>query len=422
MKQAVSQIFITKIFDFGLRFAASVLIARYLGPEDKGVLTFATLVVAWLVTFGNLSLTDATVYFVGKRDFLPEQVAGSMFTFSVLAGLVYTGVTVWLLVAGVVDWPVGDRPVFFVLLSLVPLQLLLGNFTAILQGLSRFKAFNFFTLLGSGLFFVSVLAVVLMPENRLLAVAIAMVVAAGLTTVSLAAYLRRVAPWRAQLSVQFLKRGLSYGARCHLSVILETINRRFDQLVLGVLVDPIQLGWYSIAVTISELPQLLPDSIGTVLFPKVASDHAEGAVVTARVCRLTVVAILVIATAMVLLARPVIRIVYGEAFLPAAEPLLFLIPGILFLSISKILSKYICGVGRPHFIMWPTLASAVVTLGLIFPMVRIYGMDGAAITSSTAYAVAALVNLLLTVKLSAKRAMEFVVPQRIDLQTNPFLR
>jgi len=43
--KVVSQIFGTKIVDCALKFGMSVLIARALGPADKGVLTFAQLVV-----------------------------------------------------------------------------------------------------------------------------------------------------------------------------------------------------------------------------------------------------------------------------------------------------------------------------------------------------------------------------------------
>lgn len=40
----VSQVISTKVADYVLRLAASVLVARYLGPADKGVLTFSALV------------------------------------------------------------------------------------------------------------------------------------------------------------------------------------------------------------------------------------------------------------------------------------------------------------------------------------------------------------------------------------------
>jgi O-antigen/teichoic acid export membrane protein len=85
MKPAVS-VLATKIVDYGLLFVASGLIARYLGPSDKGVLAFATLVIAWVTTFGDFNLTDATVYLVGKGDYSGAQALSAALWFSILAG------------------------------------------------------------------------------------------------------------------------------------------------------------------------------------------------------------------------------------------------------------------------------------------------------------------------------------------------
>jgi O-antigen/teichoic acid export membrane protein len=418
----VSRIFVTKLLDFALRFGAAVLIARYLGPKDKGVLTFASLVVAWVVTFGNFSLADATVYMAGRGDFAPGQAAAGTFLFSLLAGTSY-GLVIFLLVNfGLVHWPVGDLRMFNILLLLIPLQLLLNNFTAIIQGLSLFKAYSVFMLLSSGLFFIAVLVATRTAGNRLVGVVEAMVITAAFNTVALLVYLARTIAGRPQFSLRFLKEGLHYGIRAHISVVLETINRRLDQLVLGALVDPIELGWYSIAVSISELPQLLPDSIGTVLFPRVASDQASAAAVTARACRITVLAMLATTVAIAVCGKPMIGLVYGAAFLPAFKALLWLCPGIVFLSISKILTKYLCGMGKPQTVVWTTLASALVTLGLIFPLVKRYGMLGAAITSSISYTVGALFNLIFSARLSETRLASFLVPRRLDLQLNHIIR
>jgi O-antigen/teichoic acid export membrane protein len=414
----VSRIFVTKLLDFVLRFGAAVLVARYLGPKDKGVLTFASLVVAWVATFGNFSLADATVYMAGRREFSPAQAATGTFLFSVLAGTSY-GLAVFLLVHfGIVHWPVGDLRVFNILLLLIPLQLLVNNFTAIVQGLSLFKAYSVFMLLSSGLFFVAVLVATRAASNRLVGVVVAMIITAAFNAAALLVYLAKTITGRPQFSLRFLKEGLHYGLRAHVSVILETINRRLDQLVLGALVDPTELGWYSIAVSISELPQLLPDSIGTVLFPRVAGDQANAAAITTRSCRVTVLVMLATTVAIVACGRPMIGIIYGAAFLPAFKSLFWLCPGIVFLSLSKILTKYLCGMGKPQTVVWTTLGSALVTLVLIFPLVKHYGMVGAAIVSSISYTVGALFNLVFSARLSGCRFSSFLVPRKSDIQLN----
>jgi len=418
----VTQVFSTKVVDYGLKFVASVLIARYLGPSDKGVLAFATLVVSWVTTFGGFSLADATVYLVGRRDFSAGEAAAAMFVFSITAGLLYAVVAFMLVYFGLVRWPVGDRPVFYLLLSLMPVQLAVTHLTSIVQGLNRFKAYNVFTLINSAAFLLAVLLVIGVARNRLMGVAQAMIVCAALNALLLVIYLIRLAPWRLRSLLPFLKQGFYFGIRGHLNVILDTINRRFDQLALGAMMNPIELGWYSIAASISEVPQLLPDSIGTVLFPRVAGNASGAGSLTARACRVTVLAMAAATIVIVVGATPLIRFLYGDRFLPAVKPLIYLAPSILFLSLSKILTKYIYGVGRPHLAVWATGISAVVTIALIFPLIRRYGMVGAAAASSIAYGVGALCNLILTVRLSGASIWDFIVPRKPDFQLIHFLR
>jgi O-antigen/teichoic acid export membrane protein len=317
---------------------------------------------------------------------------------------------------------VGDLGLFYVLLTLIPLQLLANNFTAIVQGLSRFKAFSVFMLLNSGVFFLAVVIAICTAHNRLAGIVYAMVISGVFSAVALLIYLARTASGRSEFSLLFLKKGFHYGIRSHGSVVLETINRRLDQLVLGAMINPVELGWYSVAVSISELPQLLPDSIGTVLFPRVASDQANAVALTARACRVTVLAMLGVTAAMAVLSRPLISLVYGPAFSPAYKALMWLCPSIVSLGISKILTKYLCGMGKPQTVVWTTSISAAVTLALIFPLVKRYGMIGAAITSSAAYAVGAILNIIYTVRLSATRAADFLVPRKPDLHLHTAVR
>ncbi len=412
--KAVHGVFITKVVDFGVRFVTSVLLARMLGPADRGVLTFASLVVTWTVMFGNFTLTEATIYFLNGGKVTAPTASATLGLFSLLAGLVYAGSLGALVGLGIVHWPVGDIGLFLVLLALVPISLMTNNLMAVLQALRRYNVYNVYVLLRSVLLLLCILIAPLAKDARLQAVGWAMVGAAALNLTALVVYLGRLARWRFDWSGGFLAAAWKYGIRGHLSVILANITLRFDQMVLGALLPPQFLGWYSTAASISELPQLLPDSISVVLLPKVAGDPAAGAQVTARACRSTILAMLGVSLLLGLAAPVAIPLIYGAAFAPAVSALWYLLPSILFLSISKVLTKYICGIGRPGLCVWSTAAGAIVTAAMIFPMVRQHGMIGAAITSSCAYAASALVDLALTVRLSATPARQFLVPHRLD--------
>ena len=412
--KAVHGVFATKIVDFGVRFTTSVFVARLLGPSDRGILTFASLVVNWTVMFGNFTLTEATIFLLNGGKVSAQTAAATLGLFSALAGTVYAVVLACLVHFGVVHWPVGDVGLFMLLLTLVPVALMTNNLMSVLQALRRYNAYNAFMLLRSALALVCIGVAAVAGQFRLLAVGWAMVIAAALHMLALLIYIGRMSDWKFDFSGGFFVAAWKYGIRGHLSVILANITLRFDQFVLGALLPPSYLGWYSTAANISELPQLLPDSISVVLLPKVAGDPAGAAAVTARACRSTVLVMIGVSLVLGLIAPVVIPLIYGQAFAPTVQALWYLLPSIVFLSISKVLTKYIYGVGRPTLCIWSTAASAIVTAAMIFPMVKHYGMIGAGITSSCAYAAGALVDLTMTVRLSATRVGEFLLPRRPD--------
>jgi O-antigen/teichoic acid export membrane protein len=204
--------------------------------------------------------------------------------------------------------------------------------------------------------------------------------------------------------------------RGHLRVLLMQITLRFDQFVLGALLEPKYLGWYSVAVGLSEGLQTLPDSVGVVLFPRVARDPDAAAELSARACRCTLLAMLMAALAVGAAATVIIPLLYGRQFLSSVKPLYLLLPAVVFQAASRVLRNYLYGIGRPHFALWGTGVAAVTTLAFIFPLVRNYGMVGAALTSLLAHAGGAVTDIVLSARLSRGSVLSFIVPRKEDLE------
>src|SRR3989304_9706357 len=86
--------------------------------------------------------------------------------------------------------------------------------------------------------------------------------------------------------------------------------------------------FYSVALTLAELIWLLPDSIGIVLFPAIcAATPAQANRLTPKVSRHTLAISAIAALGLALICGPLIVLVYGPAFAPAALPTLLLLPG-----------------------------------------------------------------------------------------------
>jgi O-antigen/teichoic acid export membrane protein len=122
------------------------------------------------------------------------------------------------------------------------------------------------------------------------------------------------------------------------------------------------------------------------------------------------------AATLALCGKLVIGVLYGLPFLPATSPLYLLCGAVVFQSVSRVLRNYFYGVGRPQLSLWSTGAAGVVIAILMVPLVKTYGMIGAAVTNLAAQAIGAAVDVLLAKRVSATPARRFIFPQRADLR------
>jgi O-antigen/teichoic acid export membrane protein len=263
---------------------------------------------------------------------------------------------------------------------------------------------------------VGVLVVMWAASQRLLGIAWVTVASNFLGALVLSVYLARRAGWKFPFSKTFLRESFLYGLRGHARVLLMQITVRFDQFALGALLEPKYLGWYSVSVGLAEGLQMLPDSVGMILFPRVASEPGAAGALAARACRCTLLVTLAAAAALALCGKPFVWLLYSKQFLPAVTPLQVLCAAIVFQTASRVLRNYLYGIGRPQLSLWSTGAAAIATVALIFPLVKAYGMVGAALTSLLAQALGAAVDVYLAKRLSGLPAAQFIFPQRSDLR------
>jgi O-antigen/teichoic acid export membrane protein len=134
-----------------------------------------------------------------------------------------------------------------------------------------------------------------------------------------------------------------------------------------------------------------------VTYPMLAGMPAEAATRQAR--RLILPAALVTmlgAAPFVLLAGPVIGLLYGDKFHSAVLPAQVLVLGMVLGGAAGVASGYLYGRGRPGLNSWAFALGLAVTVLLDVLLIPRYGVTGAACASTTAYLLtdAALVVVL----------------------------
>jgi O-antigen/teichoic acid export membrane protein len=127
---------------------------------------------------------------------------------------------------------------------------------------------------------------------------------------------------------------------------------------------------------------------------------------------------LVVCGLLLVFAAPIVRLLYGAAFLPMVGALQILLVGVLAMSLgSPMATFFTLKLGKPEVPMWLAGASALLCITVSIALVPMIGIYGAAIGSSLAYAcgqIAATWWFCRTTKISIR---EVLVPTQGDFAT-----
>jgi O-antigen/teichoic acid export membrane protein len=200
--------------------------------------------------------------------------------------------------------------------------------------------------------------------------------------------------------------------------VLIQFTYRFDTFLVLSMVGLAGQGLYSIAVILAEKLSHIPQSVQVVLFPKLSSLPTEEADrLTPRVLRSSLFLTALAGVLLFLVSRWLVVLLYGTEYLPGARALQILVPGIVVLSIAKILAGDFSSRDRR---IYHTIATAVgfgVNLALCLIWIPRMGIEGAAWAKTVAYVVQSAVGLVLFRRASGAGIIESVIIRGEDFRT-----
>ncbi|MBN3040493.1 MAG: polysaccharide biosynthesis C-terminal domain-containing protein, partial [Candidatus Omnitrophica bacterium] len=193
------------------------------------------------------------------------------------------------------------------------------------------------------------------------------------------------------------------GAKLHIGVIAGFIFLRIDMLMLEYYRQAQSVGFYSIAVSLSGLLILIPMATQKVFYSKISGlidDKTDMAEKTIQVYKHALLPSVFTALLLVLLAKPLINIFYGNQFLPALAPFLILLPGVFFLWQNNILAYFLIGAKKLLLISSVAAFNSLLNVALNMILIPKYDSVGAAYSSLITYILVGLANLILFVRIS----------------------
>ena len=390
----IVETFITKLLVIALGLITSVIVARVLGPEGRGLYAVAATIGGIGVQFGNLGLHASNTYYVSRdRTLLPVLLANSIIA-SFLFGTICIAF-IWFLFF---FWP-SAAPLRGLLLILsliwIPFGLaymLLQNLLLGIQEVSNYNKIELATkILGLSLIILVVCLLNVTVENVFLT---------GLVTLAIGfiwafSRLKRY-PLKAMLpSIILFKKNIFYGLKAYLAAFFAFMVIRSDLLIIKYMLGAEQTGFYSIAASMAEMLYLLPSVVGTILFPKLSAlnNVRDRWNLTKKVSVCTGVGLSLLLVGAGFFAEPIVRLLFGRSFALSVFPFLCLLPGILFLGVETVQVQFLNSVGFPITVVAVWGFTCFASLGLNLAVIPKYGIIGASAVSSISYFIAFLLVL-----------------------------
>ncbi len=374
-------LFTEKIWQLGLGLVVGLWVARYLGPEQFGVLNYAMALMGVVSPIAKMGLDNILIRDLARNPEEKEKTLGSAFILKF-----FSSIGAFCLTVSFVS--LTNRTGY-----LIPLLVGILSFGLVLQSIdvidfwfqsqtqAKFSVWarNFAYIVMSG-----VRLLLILLQAPLVMFAIAMTVELGLASLGLIILYRQqgnsFSHWKPQMAR--IKTLVNDSWPLILAGIVIILYMRIDQIMLKEMVGDRSVGIYSAAVKISELWYFVPAAVINSVYPSIIRSKAKGEdIYYSRIQKLFDLMSLLaygVAIPVTFLAPFLVKVLYGQKFLGAENILTIHVWAGLFVSLGLAREIWITNEGLMKFAAVTTAIGAVINICLNLLWIPQYEGIGAA--------------------------------------------
>lgn len=373
---------------FGL--ATTIIIARVLGPEKNGVIATLLVYPSLFMSIGSLGIRQSTTYFLGKGIFTEDEIKKAI----IQIWLFTTSFSIAVCFILMRYFSKSGENLWLVLLALMPIPFKLFNIynSGIFLGKNEISSFNKINWIPTALILCVTAVLVLWLSFGISGYLVAMIV--GPTFISLVLLFKSkfIKAFGFDFNWLIIKRMLSLGLIYALALLIINLNYRIDVILLDRLSTAFETGIYSKGVSVTEYLWQIPMLLSTVVFARsaVSKNDMAFSIRVAQLLRLSILIIGVGALALFILSKQIIVLMYGNAFINSVLVLNVILPGVVLLTIFKVINMDLSGKGKPWVSLKAMLPALVINVALNFVFIPEQGASGAALASTISYTLAAV--------------------------------
>lgn len=327
--RAAAWSFIEAISLRGVQFIVGIILARLLLPEQFGLIGMLMFFIALARTFLDSGFGAALI----QRQGITKEDTSSIFYFNIIVGVV-----VAVCLCGIAPWIASfyEQPILTPVLRAMSLILVINSFGLVQEALLikeiNFKVQTKVTLIAGILS--GIISIIMAYRGfGVWSLVVQQLSVAAFRTILLWVFSHWRPVW--VFSLLSLRKMFGFGSRLLCSGLLHTIFNNIYLVVIGKLFPPAELGYYSRANTLQELPSMtLSTVVGRIAFPVFSSiqDNPER---VKRGMKKAITSLVLVNFPMMIglavVARPLVLLLLTEKWIPCIPYLqLLCVVGLMF--------------------------------------------------------------------------------------------
>lgn len=364
-------------------FLWTIIIARYLGVSDYGIVSFAVSFTGLLGIIMDLGMSTYVTREIAKNKNKLEKYFNNLFLFKlILAVLLF-------FISGILLYFLGYPSLTILITLIFALELIFMSMVAFFNGI--FQAFEdvkyqaIGTILNSGLLLIGILITIFF-DLGIIAIAFAYLLGYFVFFAYLAFnYIKRFNFPKFELDILFIKKVLLASIPFGLTNFFYTIYFSIDVVMLSYLTGDYATGLYKSAYNIINVFTTFFVVYQAVIFPVMSKFFKESQNLIKISYELSVKYLLLIivplSVVVFLYARPIVDLIYRNQYFLASTPVQILIWTVSFLFVNGAASILLNSIDREKTVTKIYIVAAVFNVCLNLILIPALSYDGAAIAT-----------------------------------------
>ena len=387
----IGWLFFDKIVRMGIGLLVGVWVARYLGPERFGLLSFAAAFAGLFSPLSTIGLPSIVVRDLIRDPESKEESLGAAALLQFAAGLFS-----YAMLVAVIFWLRPEDALAKTMVAIIGTLLLFKVSDVAVYWFESQVQSKYTVWVQNGVFlvFATIKIGLILSHSTLIAFAWAMMAEAGIVAIVMLVVLGLREPQLRYLHFSFdrAKYLLVNSWPLLLAGVAITIYVKIDQIMLGQMMGDQSVGIYSSAVRISEVFYFIPVMVTASVFPSVMDAKKQSETLyydrLQKLFNLMVWISIVVALSMTFLSSEIIKLLFGAAYATAGPVLSVHIWAATFVFLGVASSQWYIVENRQILSLQRAALGAFVNVILNLLLIPKYGVIGAAWATVASYGVA----------------------------------